>query len=36
MQQLNAMGVGELFPPGTNTHDIAGYITAWVKEHREF
>lgn len=36
MQQLNALGVGELFPPGTNTHDIASYITTWVKEHREF
>jgi methylmalonyl-CoA mutase C-terminal domain/subunit len=36
MQQLNAMGVGELFPPGTNTHDIASYIITWVKEHREF
>ncbi len=36
MQQLNEMGVGKLFPPGTPTKDIADYITGWVKEHREF
>ncbi|HVX49563.1 MAG TPA: cobalamin B12-binding domain-containing protein [Chitinophagaceae bacterium] len=36
MKQLNEMGVGKLFAPGTNTADIAGYITAWVKEHRNF
>lgn len=36
MQQLNALGVGKLFAPGTSTHDIAGYITSWVKEHRSF
>lgn len=36
MQELNTMGVGKLFAPGTTTSDIAEYITAWVKEHREF
>jgi len=36
MQQLNEMGVGKLFPPGTNTGDIADYIRQWVKEHRSF
>lgn len=36
MQQLNALGVGRLFAPGTSTHDIASYITGWVKEHRSF
>jgi methylmalonyl-CoA mutase C-terminal domain/subunit len=36
MQQLQAMGVGNLFPPGTNTAEIAKYITNWVKEHRNF
>lgn len=36
MKQLNEMGVGKLFPPGTNTADIAGYITNWVKEKRNF
>lgn len=36
MLELNNMGVGKLFPPGTTTSDIAGYITAWVKQHRDF
>ncbi|AXY77333.1 cobalamin B12-binding domain-containing protein [Paraflavitalea soli] len=36
MQQLNEMGVGKLFAPGTSTHDIASYITTWVKDHRNF
>src|ERR1700709_9921 len=33
MHQLNAMGVGKLFPPGTTTTVIADYIKGWVKEH---
>jgi methylmalonyl-CoA mutase C-terminal domain/subunit len=33
---LNEMGVGKLFHPGANTHEIADYISAWVKEHRNF
>jgi len=36
MQQLNQLGVGKLFAPGATTAEIAGYITGWVKEHREF
>lgn len=36
MTQLQQMGVGRLFPPGTTTADITGYITGWVKEHRNF
>lgn len=36
MQQLNEMGVGKLFAPGTTTSDIAEYIRNWVKEHRSF
>jgi methylmalonyl-CoA mutase C-terminal domain/subunit len=36
MAQLEAQGCGELFPPGTPTAQIAGYIKDWVKEHREF
>jgi methylmalonyl-CoA mutase C-terminal domain/subunit len=36
MQALQQMGVGRLFPPGTNTQEIAGYITTWVGEHRSF
>jgi len=36
MQALQQQGVGRLFPPGTHTRDIAGYITDWVREHRSF
>ncbi len=36
MQKLQEMGVGQLFPPGTNTADIEQYITNWVKQHRNF
>jgi methylmalonyl-CoA mutase, C-terminal domain len=36
MQQLNEMGVGKLFAPGTTTSDIAAYIREWVGEHRAF
>jgi methylmalonyl-CoA mutase C-terminal domain/subunit len=35
-QKLIEMGVGKLFPPGTNTADIAEYIKVWVKENRSF
>lgn len=36
MKELNEMGVGKLFPPGTPTSDIAKYIGSWVGEHRSF
>jgi methylmalonyl-CoA mutase C-terminal domain/subunit len=36
MQQLRAIGCGELFPPGTPTIQIADYIKGWVSEHRNF
>ena len=36
MKQLNDMGVGKLFAPGTSTSDIAEYIREWVKQHRQF
>jgi methylmalonyl-CoA mutase, C-terminal domain len=36
MKVLNQSGVGKLFAPGTSTSEIAGYITEWVKTHREF
>ena len=32
--ELNSLGVAKLFPPGTETTEIAGYITNWVKENR--
>ena len=34
--QLQGIGVGQLFPPGTPTSDIAGYIRDWVRENRDF
>jgi methylmalonyl-CoA mutase, C-terminal domain len=36
MKTLRSQGCGELFPPGTPTAQIAGYIREWVKEHRPF
>jgi methylmalonyl-CoA mutase, C-terminal domain len=36
MLELNKMGAGRLFPPGTSTHDIVEYISTWVKQHRNF
>jgi methylmalonyl-CoA mutase C-terminal domain/subunit len=36
MKQLNEMGVGKLFAPGTTTTDIAVYIREWVKQNRRF
>jgi len=36
MESLKKLGVGELFPPGTNTKDIVNYITEWVQQHRNF
>ena len=36
MKALNELGVGQLFPPGTTTGEIAGYIKDWVSQHRNF
>jgi methylmalonyl-CoA mutase C-terminal domain/subunit len=36
MKKLQEIGVGKLFPPGTETKEIIAYITEWVKEHRQF
>ena len=36
MKELNALGVGKLFAPGTPTSEIASYISSWVNEHRPF
>ena len=36
MQQLQLLGVGKLFSPGTNTNEIVSYIKDWVKENRDF
>lgn len=35
-KELNEMGVGKLFPPGTPTDEIADYIKSWVKKNRNF
>lgn len=34
--KLLSMGVGHIFFPGTNTHDIDVYIEDWVSKHRNF
>jgi len=36
MDQLYKDGVGKLFHPGANTHEIADYISGWVKDNRSF
>lgn len=36
MNELHTLGVGKLFAPGANTHEIADYIRAWVKANRSF
>ncbi|HOZ79744.1 MAG TPA: cobalamin B12-binding domain-containing protein [Ferruginibacter sp.] len=36
MEELNKMGVGKLFPPGTTTATIVDYIREWVKDNRPF
>ena len=36
MKELNKMGVGKLFAPGTPTSEIASYISDWVKSNRDF
>ena len=36
MKQLNEMGVGKLFAPGTPTTAIADYISDWVSKNRQF
>ena len=35
-KELQDLGVGELFPPGTSSQDIASYIRQWVSTHRTF
>lgn len=36
LKKLQALGVGRLFQPGADTHEIASYIREWVKTHRPF
>lgn len=35
-EKLAALGVGELFPPGTTMASIVEYIQNWVTENRNF
>lgn len=35
VKELNKMGVGGLFPPGTDTKIIVDYITDWVYKNRK-
>lgn len=36
IKELNEMGVGKLFAPGTPTTEIADYIKSWVEQNRSF
>ncbi len=36
MKKLQALGCGQLFPPGTDTKVIIAYITQWVETNRNF
>ena len=36
MKQLQSLGVGKLFAPGTHTTEIASYIKEWVRSNRSF
>lgn len=36
MIQLQELGIGRLFPPGTGTGEIINYITEWVASNRKF
>ncbi len=36
MKELEKLGVGKLFPPGTHSKEIADYIKIWTKQHRSF
>ncbi len=35
-KELHDLGVGQLFPPGTESQEIVAYIRKWVAEHRDF
>ncbi len=36
MTKLHQIGVGKLFPPGTDTSMIVNYINEWVASNRKF
>src|SRR6185437_3894585 len=35
MEELLKLGVGKLFPPGTDTHNLVEYLPDWVKDHTQ-
>ena len=35
IEVLNQIGIGKLFTPGAQTHEIADYIKDWVQNHRK-
>jgi methylmalonyl-CoA mutase C-terminal domain/subunit len=35
MDQLQALGIGRLFGPGTPTAELISYIQSWASEHLE-
>lgn len=35
IEKLKSMGVGELFTPGTPTHETINYVKDWVANHRK-
>ncbi len=35
IDKLKAVGVGELFTPGTPTYETIDYVNNWVSEHRK-
>ncbi len=35
ISRLKEIGVGELFTPGTPTHETINYVKKWVREHRK-
>jgi methylmalonyl-CoA mutase C-terminal domain/subunit len=36
IKSLENIGVGKLFTPGANTHEIATFIKEWVSKNRQF
>jgi len=36
MKKLQELGVGKLFPPGTNTGEIVSYIKEYVEKNRNY
>ncbi len=35
IEELNKLGVGRLFTPGTPTQETVGYVKSWVAENRK-